>query len=261
MVLPRGIWLVCLGALPLCAGMVDVSTQSSVVLHDGDSLSFTISEWSYRVDAAAFGAPSSPTQVSFSLLTAPFAGAWDLSAVLESYDGVAAAPAGDVGPAPGYFQGSLYQGPVTTAYGSLSLSEALSSQVFAGPAALLVLTNMGGDVTLGLPPYTLLQDLQVTLSGGGFSVGGTVAAVTLDQAPSPEMFLLSGSSGLRAGFLAGALDFTGGIDGAGPVLTENLGGDDPPDAPEPQTAVLLALGGALVWLLPRALKRTPGVHS
>jgi len=246
MVFWRRAWWLCLAALPLCAGTIDVSAQSSVVLHEGDSLSFTISGWSYRVHARAFGAPSSPALVSFSLLTEPFEGALDLSAELESYGGGTTAPGGDVSLAAGYFQGSLYQGPVTTAYDSLALSQALSSQVFAGPAALLVLTDTGGDVTLGLPPYSMLQDLQVSLSGGGLSVGATVAAVTLDRA-------LTGSSDMNAQFLAGSLSLGGTLDGADPP-TGDPGGNDPSNAPEPQSGALLALGGALLCLLPRTLK-------
>jgi len=232
-------WWLCLAALPLGAGTIDVSAQSSVVLHDGDSLSFTISEWSYSVHAGAYGAPSSPAQISFSLLTEPLAGGLELSAELESGSGGATAPAGNVGLTAGYFQGSLYQGPATTAYDSIPLSQALSSQVFAGPAALLVLTDTGGDVTLGLPPYTLLQDLQVSLSGGALSVGATVAAVGLDRAPT-------GSSDMDAQFLAGSPDFGAGLNGAD-LPAGDPSGNDPADTPEPQPAALLALGGALLW--------------
>jgi len=251
----RRAWWLCLTALPLGAGTIDVSAQSSVVLHDGDSLSFTISEWSYGVHAGAFGAPASPAQISFSLLTEPFMGALDLSAEVESYSGGTAAPVGDVSLAAGHFQGSLYQGPVTTAYDSAPLSQALSSQIFAGPAARLVLTDTGGDVTLGLPPYSLLQDLQVSLSGGGLSVGATVAAVTLDRA--------TGSSALDAQFQAGSPYLGGGLNGAD-LPAGDPSGNDPSNAPEPRSAALLALGGALLCLIRRlksSRKHGPGAWT
>src|ERR1035441_2027100 len=139
---------------------------------------------------------------------------------------------------PGYFQGSLYQGPVSAAYGSLALSPELSSQIFAGPAVLLVLRDTGGDVTLGLSPYSLLQSVQVSLSGDGFSVGGTVAAVSLkwadslDGAADPQPFLVT--DGLGAGDPAG----------------------DPSGVPEPQSGALLALGGVLLCLMAHFLKRS-----
>lgn len=231
-------WYVWLAAAPLYAGMIDVSSQSSVVLHDGDALSFAISAWSYQAHAAEFGAPAEPPYVSFSLFTAPLTGTADLSFALESNDGGASAAFSNTRLSPGYFQGSLYQGPVSAAYGSLALSPELSSQIFAGPAVLLVLRDTGGDVTLGLSPYSLLQSVQVSLSGDGFSVGGTVAAVSLkwadslDGAADPQPFLVT--DGLGAGDPAG----------------------DPSGVPEPQSGALLALGGVLLCLMAHFLKRS-----
>jgi hypothetical protein len=234
-------WSLCLIVAPLYAGMVDVSSQSSVALHDGDTLTFAISAFSYRVHAPEFGAPADPPFLSFSLLTAPLMGALDLSFSLESYDGGVSAPVTDTSLAAGYFQGSLYQGPVTTEYGSLALSPELSNQIFAGPAVFLVVKDIGGDVSLGLPSYSLLQSLEVGLSGGGFNVGGTVAAVTLEQAPlllSEDLF--TGPLGVRPSFLTDGLD----------------SGDPQPDAPEPRPGALLALGGALLGLLAHFSKRS-----
>jgi hypothetical protein len=211
--LARYVWL---AAAPLYAGTIDVSSQSSVALHDGDALSFAISAWSYQAHAAGFGAPADPPHVSFSLITAPITGTWDLSFALESNDGRASAAISDTRLSPGYFQGALYEGPVSAAYGWLALSPELSSQIFAGPAVLLVLRATGGDVTIGLSPYSLLQSLQVSLSGDGFSVGGTVAAVSLERAAGPQ----------------------------------------PPGVPEPQSGALLALGSALLCLTARFLKRS-----
>jgi hypothetical protein len=234
MVSSRLAWYVWLAAAPLWAGTIDVSSQSSVVLHDGDALSFAISAWSYQAHAAEFGAPADPPYVSFSLIMAPIVGTWDLSFALESNDGRTSAAVTDTRLSPGYFEGSLYQGPVSAAYGSLALSPELSSQIFAGPAVLLVLRATGGDVTLGLSPYSLLQSLQVSLSGDGSSVGGTVAAVSLERADS-----LDGAAGPQP-FL----------------VTDGLDGPDPLDVPEPQSGALMAFGGALLCLLAHFLKRS-----
>jgi len=144
----------------------------------------------------------------------------------------------------GYFQGSLYQGPVPMESGSLALSPALSSQLFAGPAVLLTVEDMGGDVSLGLAPYSLLQSLEVSLSGDGFSVGGTVAAVTLERAP----LLLSDGSLVGA---AGAQT---------PVSIEDLDGGGSSEAPEPDSGVLLALGGACLGLLAHVSKRSRALN-
>jgi hypothetical protein len=68
MVFLRVGWYACLVAAPLYAGTIDVSSQSSVVLHDGDALTFAISAWSYQVHAPEFGAPADPSYVSFSFV-------------------------------------------------------------------------------------------------------------------------------------------------------------------------------------------------
>ena len=232
MVFSRFGWYACLVAAPLYAGTIDVSSQSSVVLHDGDALTFAISAWSYQVHAPEFGAPADPSYVSFSLFTDPLIGALDLDFSLESNDGGTSAVIDDASLLSGYFQGSLYQGPVSMESGSLTMSPALSSQIFAGPAVLLVVEDTGGDVSLGLSPYPLLQSLEFSLSGGGFSVGGAVAAVTLQQAPS----LVSGKPI--------------------PMLADSLGDGDPPDVPEPPSGALLALGRLCLGMLAHLSKRS-----
>jgi hypothetical protein len=198
----------------LYAGTIDVSSQSLVTLENGNTLTYAISAWSYEVHAAALGGPADPAYLSFSLLTDPLLNGLDLGFSLESYDGDVSVAVNDTVVLPGYLEGALYQGPITMDSGSMTLTPELSSQLFSGPAVLLVVQDLGGDVTLGIPPYELLQSLEVSLSGDVFSVGGTVAAVTFDP-PAP------------------------------------------PDAPEPQSGVLLALGGACLCLLARVSKRSP----
>jgi hypothetical protein len=217
-------WFVCLAVAPLHAGAIDVSSQSSVTLYDGDTLTFAISAFSYQVHAPALGAPAAPPFVSFALLTAPLPGAPDLAFSLESYSGGVSIAIDDASLLPGYFQGSFYNGPISMESGSLALSAGLSGQVFAGPAVFLAIEDMGGPVTLGLSPYSLKQSLEVTLSGGGFSVGGTVAAVTLEPLSDAP---------------------------PGGAVVERLSAD----APEPRPGALLALGGACLVLLAQFAKR------
>jgi hypothetical protein len=231
-------WFVCLAVAPLYGGTVDVSSLTSVTLNDGDSLTFAISAWSYKVHAAALGDPASPSDLSFSLLTDPLLAALDLSVSLESYGGAVSVAVGDASQ-PAYLEGSLYQGPVSDEYGSLPLSPDLSSQIFAGPAVLLVFEDVGGEVTLGLSPYTLLQSLEVNLSGGALSVGGVVAAVTLRQAPP----LLADDS------------LNAAVGAQMSVMTDEFDDSDPTGVPEPSSSALLALGGLCLVLLAHFSKR------
>ena len=181
-----------LTALPLCAGTISLSGQSTVTLNAGDALVFTISDYSYTSHAPAFGAPLNPSHVSFTLVTAPLDGAWALTAGLMSLDGSISALFDNLTLTEGSFQGSKYHGPVSTASGSMLLSADVSSQVFTGPAALLTLRNAGGDVILGLSPYTLMQDLKVTFSSGMTNLtGDSLARDSGADVPEPRPLLLT----------------------------------------------------------------------
>ena len=73
-------WLLCLdrvaaAALPLAAGNIDVSSQTTVGLNTGDVLYFTVADWNFVQDAGSLGVSQYPTAVAFQLLTAPLAGA------------------------------------------------------------------------------------------------------------------------------------------------------------------------------------------
>lgn len=211
---------------PAYAGIIDVSSQSSVMLQNGESLTFAISAWGYQADAPEFAVSADPAYVSFSLLTNTPINASDLDFSLEAYGGASNAAVDDTSVSPGYFAGSLYQGPVSVESGSLALSPQLSSQLFGGPALLLVVRDAGGDVSLGFSPYLLSQSLEVSLSDGGFSEGGAVAAVTLDQAS------LAGSAmGIERPFAA--------------------------HVPEPHSGALLALGAIFLCVLVECASRPP----
>ena len=217
-----------LASVPLGAGTI-VTSLPGVALGTGDTLSFTFLEWSYRSRAAAFGAPADPARLRFTLVTGSADGMFDFSAELESSDGAIGKVIDNTGVGPGVLQGALYQGLVWTAYGSVDLSPALSSQLFAGPSAQLVLRNLGPSVFLSLSPYTVAQDMRVSLSGGGLSVGGTVVAVSYQ----------------------GALVAS---DAIGPTAAADIG----LSAPEPGSGELVGLGAGLACLLAWRLKRNRG---
>ena len=175
-----------LAALPLAAGTVDVSTATSVFLHDGYSLTFGVADWNFAVNAARLGLPQDPTQVRFALVSAPLGAAGQFTGVLDSSDGSLSVPfSTPVGFISGSFQGAGYQGAVSVAQGSMSLSPAQSRQLFAGTGAFLTLYYSGPDITIGLAPYTLQQDMSVSLSGSGLSVGALPGGVILDPPENP----------------------------------------------------------------------------
>jgi hypothetical protein len=223
-------YVVWLAAAPLFGATIDVSGLSEVTLHPGDALSFAITALSYNAHAAKYGAPAYPAAVSFNLVSAPTGEAFSLSAEIEAGDGSASASFSELSNDAAYMQGVKYRGPATSIHGSLQLSPEASRAIFTGPAARLVLRNTGGDVTLGLSPYTLRQDLLVTVSGGVLQVGAVVVGASLESYDAaPASYSLA-----RAGEFAGP----------GPAQS----------VPEPSPASLIFCG-ALFWALARVTKR------
>jgi hypothetical protein len=200
-----------LSALPLAAGTIGVSTHASALLNTGDALSFTVPSWNFSIDAANFGLPEYPTSVAFEFVSDSANLQAQVDVVLASGDGSVSVSFGaQLSFAPGMFQGSRYIGAVSVLQGSLYLSPALSQQLFGNSPAVLNLLNTGPALTVGLPPYTLQQDLNVSLGGGGLSVGAPLGGVALVESPDPP---------------------------------------EPSDAPEPGSGLLLLGGGALLFAL------------
>ena len=199
---------VILSVLPLGAGTIDVSTQASVFLGTGDALSFTVPSWNFGIDAAKFGLAEYPTQVGFMFASLPEGSPGQFEVVLESGDGSVSVSFGTpLSFTSGIFQGTGYGGAVSVLDGSLQISEALSQQLFGSSAAVLMLLNTGPAVTVGLPPYGLQRDMNVSLGGGGLSVGARLGGVALmdsesDPAEAPEsnsgVLLLGGGALLWA---------------------------------------------------------------
>ena len=217
---------VILSVLPLGAGTIDVSTQASVFLGTGDALSFTVPSWNFGIDAVKFGLAEYPTQVGFMFASLPEGSPGQFEVVLESGDGSVSVSFGTpLSFTSGIFQGTGYGGAVSVLDGSLQLSEALSQQLFGSSAAVLFLLNTGPAVTVGLPPYTLQRDINVSLGGGGLSVGARLGGVALVEAP-------------MGGF----------------AMMDSLDAPEPSDVPEPGSGLLLLGGGALLWALARLHK-------
>jgi hypothetical protein len=202
---------VILSVLPLAAGTINVSTQTSALLDTGDELSFTVPSWDFEINAVNLGLSEYPTSMEFMFVSDSLDVPAQVDVILESGDGSVSVSLGSpLSFAPGMFQGSRYSGAVSVLDGSLQLSETLSQQLFGGSPAVLILLNTGPALTVGLPPYTLQQDLNVSLGGGGLSVGAPLGAVALVDPPDPP---------------------------------------DPPGVPEPRSGLLLLGGGALLWAL------------
>ena len=217
-----------LSVLPLGAGTIDVSTQASVFLDTGDTLSFTVPSWNFGIDAAKFGLAEYPTRVGFMFASLPEGSPGQFEVVLESGDGSVSVSFGTpLSFTSGIFQGTGYGGAVSVLDGSLQISEALSQQLFGSSAAVLMLLNTGPAITVGLPPYGLQRDINVSLGGGGLSVGAPLGQGSLVDPPPGRVSLM---------------------DSLDPLDDPP---DDPPGVPEPGPAVLLPGGGALLWALAR----------
>ena len=223
-----GLYLAILVAPVISATTIDLSSETSILVHTGDTLIFQVSTGSFGVNAAAFGLPLYPEDVSFALASDPLSGLGGFSATLESADGEVSVGFDSLTSGLGFFQGTGYAGDVSTLQGYLRLSPLLSEALFSAPSAIIALRNEGADVTVGLSSYLLRQDLYVGLSAGPLSVG---AAPGLVELKTQETVLSAKAFGTP-------LDLA-------------------PDSavPEPQTGGLLFGGGALLCGLSAVLAR------
>jgi hypothetical protein len=232
MILRWGIYLAILVAPAIGAATIDVSadvsSMSSAVVHTGDTLVFQLLTWNFGVNAAAFGLPVYPTDVSFALVSAPLSVAGGFAATLESADRAVSVAFDSLTFGPGSFQGSGYAGEVSTLQGYLRLSPLLSEVLFSAPSAVIALRNDGPDVRIGLDPYVLRQNLYASLSGGPLSVGALPGSVDLESPVN----------------LASLMDLRGAVTLAADAAV-----------PEPQTGGLLFGGGVLLCGLSVVLGR------
>ena len=162
------------------ATIIDVTGDAAATVKRGDTLAFEILSRSFSTNAASFGLEPNPTTVSFALISTPIADVGSFTVWLGSADGAVSVDLG--GPLAfvnGSFSGSGYQGLVSTLQGYTQLSPVVSQAIFGGGSGVLTFRNEGPEVTLDLSPYTLRQDLLVSLGDGPLTVGGIVGSVTL----------------------------------------------------------------------------------
>ena len=156
-------------------------TATSVTLQTGDKLAFEIVTSNFGINAARLGLLADPTDVSFVFATAPVGSDVPFSAGIESSDGAVSIPfAGPLYFTPGWLSSVSYTGPVSTLSGYQHLATSDSLALFATGAATLLLVDDGPEITLGLPPDSLHNDLRVTLSGGPLTVGASSGSVALE---------------------------------------------------------------------------------
>jgi hypothetical protein len=181
---------------PLKADTLNYTDATDVTLHTGEDLLFRVSIADYLNEAPYFGAPLLPTNFSFTLVTAPTSSGAQFQTGLESYSGDST----DILPGsltfqPGTFDSSTYDGPVSTLNGSFSLSPQQSASLFADGTAFLLVEDVSGEATIGLPSYTLPNDLYGSVSGGDLSVGAWTISTFYDP-PPPSVVPEPGSGSL-----------------------------------------------------------------
>ena len=138
------IYLTLLAVSSLGASTLDVSADTSVLVHSGDTLVFHLLTSNFSGNAARLGVSRSPSQLDFTLVSAPGVGPVEFAATLESTAGSLAF--GDVIFHSGYFQGSGYSGEISTLQGRVELPPPLSETLFeASTTIVLALRNEGPD--------------------------------------------------------------------------------------------------------------------
>jgi hypothetical protein len=211
------------------ATILDVSSETSIVVQTGDSLVFQLLTWNFGVNAAGQDLSPYPTDVNFALVSAPLSEAAGFAASVESADGTVSVALGDLTFGLGNLQSSDYTGAVSVLQGALHLSSLQDSQQLFGASSVVIdLLNEGPDVTIGLAPYLLRQDLFASLSGGPLSVGAIPGSVELESPDKP----------MNSKYFGGPA-----------TLAADSG------VPEPHTLALLFGGGALLCGLSAVLTR------
>jgi hypothetical protein len=225
--LPRwGLYLAMLAAPAVAATIRDVSDDASVVVHTGDTLVFQLLTSSFAADAARLRLPVQLTGISFAFATSPVSGAGSFGATLESADGLASVPFGELT----FGTGSLDRGGNGQDVSVLesSLSQLDSKTFFGEPAVFIALRNDGPEVTLGVPSFPMRQDMFATLSGGSLQVGAIPTSVELESQDKPVSLMAFGRA------ISSSADS---------------------EVPEPHSGGLLLGGGALLCGLSAVLAR------
>jgi hypothetical protein len=176
MKLQLGLCLAILSAPSIGAATIDVSSDTSATVRTGDTLVFHLLTWNYAMDAAAFGLPLYPSEVSFALVSAPLDFVGEFAATLESADRGVSVAFGDLTFGPGHFQGSGYMGDVSTLQAAyLYLAEIRYCSVLLPPSPPYAM----GVRMEGLDPIRCGGSVRACREGpllGAVTVGGWRAA-------------------------------------------------------------------------------------
>lgn len=201
----RGVWrhavmAVLAASLPLAAVPINVTDQTTASLSTDDALFFTLATYGFAIDATAFGLSPYPAIVSFGLVSSAPGPGGLFDAALETPSGSVIAMFPELLEfVPAQYQSASDSGPVGDLEASLTLSPALSQQLFSGASAVLMLQNLGPTASVGLSSYTIPHDLTISLSEGGLTTGAPVVEATLDDPPAPGGVPEPGSGWLLAG--------------------------------------------------------------
>jgi hypothetical protein len=180
-----GVVVALLGAsFPLTAGPINVTDQTDAAMNTDDALFFSLDTSSFAEATSNEGLPTLPGVVSFRFITGSPAPSGLWAALLETSGG------SQIAVFPNFMEfetaqylSADYSGLIGEINGSLPLSSAESRQL-GDLSVVLVLLNLGSNVTVGLPPYSIADDLTVSLSGGRVSTIAIVDGVTIAD-PSP----------------------------------------------------------------------------
>lgn len=179
-----------LAATSLRSSTINVTGDTFALLQTGDELLVQFNIQNYELNARRYGAPALPEGVDLLFVTEPSSFDGQFEASLVSMNSSTVLPFPDLlSFTPGFFQSSRYVGPVSTLTAGMGLSSQAADALFPGANATLDLRNLGGDVQIGLPPYTLGQDFNLSLDGGPISVGARITSVKLEHnsnSPVPE---------------------------------------------------------------------------
>ena len=195
----------------LRSSTINVTGNTFALLPSGDDLLVQFNIQNYEFNARRYGAPALPQSVDLLFVTEPSGFDGQFEASLVSMNGSTVLPFPQLlNFTPGFFIGSRYAGPVSTLTAGIDLLSQAANSLFRGTSAILDLRNLGGDVQLGLPPYTLSQDFNLGLDGGPISVGARITSVKVAQAvgspvPEPNSGLLMVGGGALLCLLAGLM--------------------------------------------------------
>jgi len=155
MTIARCVFAMLLLAVSSQAGVVDVSSAESAILSGGYTISFQLFTNSYSAAAHQYEVSASPDLFQFALATAPVNPGQQFAVTLRSAGTSKSVALGDLlDLSPGYLSSAGFQGAISTLQGQFHL-DSESQELFRDGTVWLDLTNLGADITLGLPPLLL----------------------------------------------------------------------------------------------------------